>query len=422
MYNVELIVTIGVFMALFLLNKKILQKNYKILNPVSVMVIVWLLVLVFHNFYFEISKNSYITLFCITIGVCFFCIGFWMAARYHFKDRKNSQNKTYNIKTLKNLAVIFTFLEIMRILYMLYVILRLAGSISFFLSHNTYVRMLYLERNNGLIGSFFEFFFNANGLIGTVIVPLYVASKPKKNYGLLILWIILECAFALLTMSKMCFILSIIVMSTTYLGNIGNIKIQIKITKKVLPLLVILMLFFLLVIGRQRNYSQGGEALLPIVIDKAIFYFTSSVEALNTYMFTYESGMELGRNTFSIPFRILQHFSSMNAGMNHAEAINVGNTTTNVYSWFRVFYIDFSYFGFILGPLLIGIIVGFLYSPSKKNLFAQVCNSWVVCMVAITFYNYLWGQTIYIFILIYAYFIDRFLGNKLYNNSIGENK
>lgn len=396
--------------------------GYKVINPVSVLTIIWFVTLLIHRLYFGVAQYTSITYFCIMIGIICFACGFWITEKFHFSFFKQRKIEKYNMVFFKKLVIILTVLELLRVFYVLILVLELAGSLDVFIYNSTYVRRLYLSRSDSLLSNIFEFFLNANAMIGYVIIPIYAINKSKKKWGIVVFWVMLELLFALITMSKMSFILFLIILISSYLGNLGDIRTQKKKIKKIIPILVLGVALFLILIGLQRNYGQFGDSIVMVVLKKAVFYLTSSVEALGKYMSLYESDVEGGRNIFIIISRILErlHIISSSGVLSHAEFIDIKYESTNVYSWFRTFYLDFSYAGYIIGPIIIGTIMGCIYNPNRNRISNQICNAWIIGTVAMSFYTYLWGQTIYVFVLVYAVVLEFVLGKWLYcseNNS-----
>lgn len=401
---------------LMLANRIILNKSYKLFNPVSLILYVWIFAFIFHAILFGINEHTYITYMFIFIGILWFVLGFW-----YMKDvciQRISYNKLYNLEYMEKVVAIFTFLEIIRLIYLFCSIMKIAGSFSTFINSNTYVRYMYLQRVSNIYKSIFEFFIGATCMLGVPIVGTYWAKKGKRRNRYLILWIAIELFSALITMSKMSFILSIIVLLISIMNNIGDINVQRRFIIKRLPGVGICMLGFLIIIGIQRNYTQVlGGSLLQIVIKKAGVYFTGGIEALSEYITRYGSRLDMGKNSFMSIHRIIARLGIVgnDSVLQHASAIELqGGISTNIYTWFIDFYKDYSYAGFIIMSLLLGGLVGCIYTPQKHNLFLDIAIPWISAVIVMSFYALLWKQTIYIFIIFYAYIIHFILSKKIY--------
>lgn len=398
------------------INKQYLKTNYKILNPLSIFIYVWFFVLIVHKLYFEKQYYTNTAYILILSGITALAIGFWLFAKTNIVN-VNRCSYVYNEDIMKKILFILTIIEILRLIYMSYVVYSLAGSFSMFLSNNTYVRNLYLVRESGLIENFTEFFLNINAMLGYVTVGIYSTINKKIKIRYIFVWSLLELLYAIVTMSKMCFIVFLSVLFITCMNNLINIKIQKRIFLRYIPILALVIFGFLLVIGKQRNYSQFGESIVQVVINKAFFYFSGSVEALAKYISLYTSEVALGKNSFTIFYRVLSRLNIVSNNSilsSHSEFIDIAHESTNVYTFFRTFYMDYSFAGFIIGPFLMGTVAGLFYNPKRTSFFCDVCTSWVSSVLALSFYSYMWGQSIYIIILLYAYFIDKVFGEKLY--------
>lgn len=404
----------------YLLNRRQLKENYYVLNPVSVNVFIWGFVLAVHTFYFPYGEYTLKTYGLILSGIMFMAVGFWIFCRKRIILGKHGYKSARYIYREKGLLWTLRFLlciETVRVIYSIYIIVyRLAGSWDVFFSSNTYVRNLYLSYNGGTLANIFEFFCNTNAFTGYVLVGIFFAKRYKHARGIFFAWSVLEMIYALITMSKMCFIVYIIVVSVTYLNNLGSLQKQRKIIKKYFPVVAVGILFFLMAIGIQRNYMANGELLLSTVLRKAAIYLAGPTEALGRYISQYKSEYTMGSGTLKIFFRILSRLGISHdlSVLAHGKNIDIGYESINVYTWFQVFYQDFSYMGIVVIPMILGCVAGIFYSQSDESLIANVWNSWITAVFAMSFYTFMWGQTIYLFTLFYAYIFHIALHKTLY--------
>lgn len=408
------ILPILALIVLLLINRYIMAKSYKILNPLSLMIYVWILVFVFHAILFSVKEFTFFTYMLILVGIYSFAVGFWTMK--HVNINSLAYNETYNLVRLRKMLNFFTVIEIFRLLYMVFIILKIAGSFSVFIHSNTYVRYLYLDRQTRIYESIFEFIIGATCMIGVSIVGIYWVKHGKNRNLYLFFWITIELLSALITMSKMSFILSVIVLLISILNNIGNMTAQKKFIVKYLPLIGACMFGFLMIIGLQRNYTAILDgSLFEIVIRKAGLYLTGGTEALSIYIKEHESSLDLGKNSFRFIYRVFARLEILeNSGvLQHAETIEIESGVTNVYTWFIDFYKDFSYIGFYVISMFLGNIVGIFYIPDKHNLFLDISIPWISVIVIMSFYAFLWKQTIYIFVIIYAYIIHRIMSKRI---------
>lgn len=412
---IRLIVFMCIILLIFI-NRRYIAENYKVLNPLSLFLYVWLFVLIMHSVSFDKTEYTDWTYLLILLGIFSFTIAFWISSRCIMKSW-SGEYRTYNFDFVLRLIKWLTVIEIIRVINFSIIVFRLAGSISTFIERNTYVRNLYLAYSGGTFESILNFILNANAMIGYVLIGIYIANqRNRRGVFYLIIWSICEVAIAIVTMSKMCLVIFILVIVITAVNNIDSIWEQKRIIKKYLPFILVGLFGFLLIIGIQRNYSEIGDSFIETVIIKAMYYFDAGVEALGKYMSSYDGELGMGYNTFRFISRIFSRLGlwSNDAVLQHDESIILSFGETNIYTWFKTFFIDFSYAGFFVGPFLWGIIIGLFYNPPLKNLFLDVCTSWLSAILVMTFYAYMWGQTIYIFVLVYAFILHNIFMDKLY--------
>lgn len=411
------ILVVVIFLIINYVNKRILKNEYKILNPLSLYLYVWIAVIIIHCKYFDINNYNIVIYLLIIFGSFTLAFGFWIGLRLRRSDREILiLNEDINFNEVRKLIFWLTILEIVRVLYITWIVYKLAGSWDVFINSNTYVRRLYLSRSSSLFGNILEFFLNSNAMLGQALIGIYASYKVRDAKRYIILWFLMELLYSIVTMSKMCFICFILVVLISYLNGIKKINEQKKIIRMYTPIIISVIFALLILVGKQRNYTQFGDSIVNVVIDKAAFYFSSSIEALGRYIQTYRSPLELGQNSFKLIFRSLSRLGILKdtSTLGHIKFINIDDEATNVYTWYRTFYLDYSYSGFVLVPFVIGFISGKIYKPNNKRIYLHVLISWISVVIALSFYEYLWGQTIYIFILLYAYIIDKIFRKKLY--------
>lgn len=419
-----LIYVLLVLMAIYIVNNRFLGKDYSIVNPISVSVYVWILVILIHSYLFRNERYTYYVYSIIIFGNLALSLGFWITCKkkfsFDFSPLNGNRSYVYSEIGLRKLLYLFTILEGIRVLYKIYLIIyKLAGSWNAFLKEGTYVRNMYLSYNGNILENLFEFFCSANALVGYVVLGILFAKSCKKFWKYFFLWSILEIIYALITMSKMCLIMFIIVVGTAFLNNLGTEIQQKKIIRKYFPVLVVVLFLFLLLIGMQRNYANSGSSLVSIVIQKAGIYFAGPTEALGKYIYLYDTDRSLGTKTFVILSRILSRLaiSSNNVVLAHGDDIFIGYESINAYTWFKVFYQDYGFWGIIIVPCVIGMIAGAFYNSKEHSLFTDVGCAWGIAAIGLSFYTFIWGQTIYVFILFYAFFMHIVFMNRIYEKN-----
>lgn len=415
-----IIVTIG-FIMLLVLNSKILKNNFKVLNPVSILIVTWIVTLLMHNVYFK--SNNAILYIVIFVGILSFCLGFWsfsdkyifISSKHNFEFDKAEYNYEYIFRLIKPL----TMLELVRLVYYYYIIvIRLSGSLTFFLNNTNLVRFYYLKYNFSFLENVFEFSCNSLAMIGYVLVGIYLSQKNRNGILIVIIWSAIELANAFLTISKMKFIVFILVVAIAYMNNIKGEALQWKKIRKIIPFLLLIFGTFFVIVGYQRNYMVKGD-LITVVTDSTIDYFAGPTEGLKIVIDEYDGGFSLCTHTFSAITGFLKTVGvhvSHGGIIGHNGTVFTGRSETNVYTWFGPFYMDLGYIGFIVFPYLIGILVGILYSQKKKNLFIDICNAWFGALLLMSFFDYMWSQTIYVFVFVLGYIINKKLYMRLYKN------
>lgn len=410
---------IVILLLLWFLNTKILKGNYTLFNPISIVIYVWIVVFISHHMFYAVELYTFNAYLWITVGLTTLAIGFWFTAnaRIVIGKKNDKSNREYNIEGISKIVRKISFLEILRLIYYIYHILIVISerSLQTFVINNTYVRYKYLSYNPGIMWNLFEFFANSICMVSYVFLGILFAKKTKHSKLFVILWTAIEVLIAVITMSRLCLIMYIVSFGISYLYNTNSVKEERRTFFKFLPLVVIGVFVFFMFIGMQRNYMASGK-LRNIVIDKIFIYFAGPTEAFGKYLSLYKSDVEMGQRTFAIFARILDQLGIKSNEIVTARGtfIDIGDSTTNVYTWFRTFYLDYSYMGIIIVPLFFGIISGALYNKRNSNFFTCAANSWICVTFFFSFFSYMWGKTVYVFVIILAYIFHRLFKNKIY--------
>lgn len=425
---------ISVLLLLFLIlyiNKKYLGDVYTLLNPISLLCYLWMAVVAFHYLFYRVNIYTFATYIWIMIGLIFTAIGFWSCAKKRIVINKNNNlnsdlNRIYDTLYLKKITKIFTLLKIMQLVYLFYsIVIRIAGSWSFFIARNTYVRNLYLDRSIPTVEAVLAFLFSANVYLGYVLLGIYTAKtiespsvqKKEKRYAyfMIVVWVILETLSAYITMSKMSLFVFALVFAITFFNNLESTHMQKKQFRKYLPIAIVGFFGFLILIANQRNYAANGTSVVMQVLDKSVLYFSGGVEALGIIISTKTSPLYMGGQTFEFITHILSRLGLLGSSISlHKDAVITSLGTTNVYTWFYDFYMDFSYIGFILMPLFMGILAGVFYDIRKNSLSLNTCTAYISMAVVFSFYTFMFEQTAYMFVMLYAVVMEKTLLKKIY--------
>lgn len=418
---------ISIIIVIIFLNKKILSTKYQLFNPITICMLIWLFAFICHSLYFSVEDYTLYSYLMISSGLLFLSFGFWISFLFKNNRKSNSINNNierqhitnYNMKFICIIVVLLLIIEIIRVLlYYNYVIKELAGSFDFFFKNETEVRNRYLYGSPSLLYSILEFVMNINIMVGYIFLGIYVVKKGKFRFAFLLLCIVLELFSAILTMSKLSFIMFIIVLLVTIFSLHSTRKSQKRLFYILTPIVILGIYIFLMIIGNLRNYETiYDDGLRNIVVDKMIIYFCGGIESFGKFVSSNNSPMDFGTHTFVFLVRIFTRlglYDGKELVMHGQDFIAIGDSQTNVYTMFRAFYLDFSFIGCLLIPFLIGIIIGFLYEKEYKSISMLIVNSWLSATLAMGFFTYLWSYSIYILVIFYGFFVNFLLKKYVY--------
>lgn len=202
---IVLILCLLFFLILLKMNKRVIKVDYKILNPVSLIIYVWILVFVCHYYYWPDSDGS--IYFISFLGVCSLSVGFWLTTPSSMKSVSNNQKIEYNPIFVKRSLNLFLLLDILRLLFCTYLIVyKIAGGNWFMLlNESSALRGDYLAYEDSLIEKLFGFLGNLLAYIGFIILGIYIAQKREKRWYYLFFISVIELGLAVVTMSKLSF-------------------------------------------------------------------------------------------------------------------------------------------------------------------------------------------------------------------------
>ena len=110
-----LIFCILMFAALYAINRRVLSSNYLLINPISMLIVVWVAVFIMHSAYFEYINHTPFTYLIILAGVFLFSSAFWIGVKR--APIKKGVHLQYNMSFLSKLLVAFIIVDIMRLIY-----------------------------------------------------------------------------------------------------------------------------------------------------------------------------------------------------------------------------------------------------------------------------------------------------------------
>lgn len=386
-----------------------IYKNY--INPSSIFTTLWIFILVNLNFFVEIKDIPYIYL----ITVCFaFILPSIIYARLHDKIVINSE---YLIKTNKNSQFIFKiliftlFVRLLQLVYALYVINSLGGSISDLFNNAERLRFLYLARSSNVYQAILANILNYISELGVILGAIY--SVSNKKYNITIGMLLLSLLYGVFTMSKLSFVIDVIFVFTVLaLFNSGKNSKDKKKTKSksIYFFMSILVTLLLIIVSNQRGYEKqvsGIEYIESVTVFKFVSYLIGPIIGfLEVLKMNIDHG--LGIMTFT-PFlrKILTYPSQVHV-------INIGFTNINVYTLIGSLYIDFGYLGSILAMFLFSMLINYLFYRLKKKPTLTVISIYCIVNTAIvlSFFDWIGRQTFFWLFPIFVYIVEKFLIEK----------
>ena len=388
--NIWVIGILVFFFFLFQLNKMVLPKeDYKILNPISILLGIWSITIIVHATLYTFVEYSCDMYISVIVSVQFFALGFWLMRNKVIVCEREAYLIDYDLDELKKILRVFTFISFARCLLMTSVVYKVAGSLQMFFTQNTLVRNMYLSRENSIQTYFIELPLSMLTMVGFVVLGIYLGVGNENRLRYLGIWTIFEFIVSYVTMSKLNMILYGFVVIFTYFNFVGEIGIQKRIIKRLVPVILIALLAFLFIIANQRNY-QETEPGWQFVIRKAFMYIASPFEAYGKFLEEYE------RNQLVI------------------NVTDVGDGRTNVFTWLKAFVQYLSYAGIAVCPGVMGMIAGALYNPREKNIFWITASAWTNCMIFMSFYSYLWVHLSYFVCIPLSFIINVIVTKKMY--------
>lgn len=371
----------------------IYNKTYKFkINLISINCILWILLLFLNRCYFSADTNGE---FFIVIGCTIFNFSHFIARQIAIINTKQTKVVWINYD-LKRVSVIIKFLfvfEILRVLLSFYAVIKIAGSFTYFFLNNTDVRNKYLARQESIL---FEIFYNLVNYLaytGLIIVSLYLGQSYKNNLKVefnkklfFLFWILLEVIAGLITMSKMGLFASVIIFVTGFYYSIGERKYQRKFVEKIIPMLVMFLSIYLILIGMQRNYANDSKGLVLKVFEKATEYFVLPVQAF---------------------YRLLSGTLNITSNGKHFSFIKINEVSTNVFTAFGIFYLDYGILGILIAPAILGFLSGYIIRFRNNSLSAIAFYAFYIMGVIFSFYNVMQKQKIYLLVPIFILILQK---------------
>lgn len=338
---------------LFIINFRITKD---IMAPEVLFLIPWIIatfVLITGNYNYDPQSLAFLYLL---LGAFIFEVGCLIGHnRINSKDRiiHDQKNKTYRAGIL-SLCIIIEILFIIFVLYNYFRFARSNFNINIFTT-------LYSNRTEIYGSSLIGYGRNAVSAFSVAVIAGYgVIEENKRNQYKKLMRIQIGIALinAILGVTRNGILSAILPLAFACI-IVFNIN-----SKKALKALILSFLLFLslfLIIAVQKFwYSINSESLLFQELFEQIQLYTSgSLVAFQKIFDTNMYTLYFGRNTFRFFVAIFDVvFKTSNSSSLVQNFINIGNTSTNVYTFYQYYLYDFGFLYALIVQFLIGILHG----------------------------------------------------------------
>lgn len=417
--NTILVMLMTIMIVLCICSLSIMYYGH-IWNPLSLLVIILTIAELMSLFYQNKDAISD-SIFWIGIGTLFFSISFLgsQTIKEKYNLNRNYLTLRYNLRTIDSLTSACVILSILLSVWYTYIVLKVAPNFQAIFIHSTYVRNLYLDRSTSPIELLVGTFLSANFYITFCLFPIGIREKRKHIILKLSIVLVLRLYSSIITMSRLSFFIDIVIFVSAFVIQMNDRKEEIGFYKKYGLWFLILGVVLLLVVSFQRNYiGTRYDSYSSAIIDTLKKYFGIPIYSFGVVLNEQNISFMGGKLTFRPIINILSYF-----GIGSRVSIIQGTIgdSGNVYTMFGNMFLDYGYTGVILVSILFGLVLGMMYSKFKPFTLSKiVINSFIMMSMFFAFYDFELLQTVYIFIMIYAAIIDKFLSNKLYLDTFAE--
>jgi oligosaccharide repeat unit polymerase len=324
----------------------------------------------------------------------------------HFKSIKSKMQ--YSYKTLYFITIILFFMNLI-VMYDVFGNLIANGlSLSNLSSLRSNENQDYLQQSRPL----FQIF----GRSYLIYIPILIFLYSKKKIKLITLVFISLIAFifsaSYFTRAPVLQLFVTVCISFLIFFREDSRRITLRLTT--LGILVITVLTVMQNAIQVRN-ENTSENLLPSLIlyifggQKAFEDILSGNYPINiSAYYTFDS-----LNYFLDRFGLILEYPSL------VREYSAGNIFTNVYTYLDAYYLDFGFYGIIIGPFLIGLFVthSYRYAMRHSSLFWSILYSYCVYGLLISFLNNEFIRVNTIIILLEAFIIELISRKSLSDNS-----
>ncbi len=331
---------------------------------------------------------------------------------FYKSEYNNVEVKTYNKKNLHLFMKACFVFAIVSVLLAFREVMKCAESWTEIFTNTYSLRVRYLQRTSSTIFSLFSVFVSINFYVLFALFPIYFKNGVKNVKTFFVLIVAIRLAQSFITMSKELFILDCVFFISVYVHSLFSLKAEYNFFIKYGLIVVVVLGVFIGIIANQRGYVKNGmyDNSFYAIIGTIKEYVGVSIESFSLLIKTY--GAQMGG---AMCFRA---FYSVGEYLGLTESVpifqeKVGDA--NVFSIFGNMYNDLGFGGIISLSLLFGALFGSLYTIGNTNKLSKVvCNSIILVTMFFAYYDLKLIQTIYIFIIIYAFVFEYVFFEKLY--------
>lgn len=352
----------------------IIKKNSGLkFHPLSIFASIWIVVIwgTCSTIQFKVSFANilYFAILIFASGITVFLCSYMKNIDCIYSCTEYQKMICKNYRTIKITLILCVIFRIFQLLYDLYIVKKLGGTLSVVFGDAQWLRQAYLNYSSygmsfgaKLISNIFNYFAEF-GIIIAALLAYY-----KKKYFSVVITLFFSFIHAIFTMSKMSFFMDIcyvvscfevlINIKSDFTTEISRLQ-QKKENRKMLRVFFIIgigIIVLLSVASMQRGYGTNAtfSEQFFITFSKAIAYFVTPTMAFFKVL-DMNIDLSWGTKTFNVILKLLGYkFSTFGA-------IDVGTEDSTVYTMSGMFYADFGIIGSLLCTVFFIIICSRVY-------------------------------------------------------------
>lgn len=358
-------------------------------------------------------------MFCLEIS--FLVAQFLTSGKANFNTQRNMLTaKCYNKQFTNKLINICCVLALLSLILNLIEVLKVSHGFLNIFTNSTYVRIMYLQRSSSLFVLLFGNVITINLLMLLCLFPIAIELKCNLVYPKMMFVLGLRAFTSIITMSKQLFLVTCVILISSYLIVLPNKKREITFLKRNMKWFVTIGIALFVVIAYQRNYvGTRYDSYFDSVVGTIYSYVSIPVVSFAVLISQTNPVLLYGRQCFRPIINILARlgFGSTISIIQEQISENVGN----VFTLFGNMFNDFGFIGIIFLSIFFGLLMGSIYKVRTRNkLHVIVINSIINMIMFFGFFDFMLIQTVYILIMVYAVLFEKVLASKLYQTQIQE--